>query len=147
MSNDTYLPQKLFTPQEANAALPLVRAITTDLVQLSQDVIQRRQRLALLLTSRGDGPSDLYGEELEQMQADLEQDASQLEQYVEELRELGVEPKSGPAGLIDFPCLLHGRVVFLCWQLGEPAVKYWHDIEAGFAGRQEIPRDALPEKE
>ena len=139
MSNETYLPQKLFTPKEANAALPLVRAITTDLVQLSQDVIQRRQRLALLLTSRGDGPSDLHGEELEQMQADLEQDASQLEQYVEELRELGVEPKSGPAGLIDFPCMLNGRVVFLCWQLGEPAVKYWHDIEAGFAGRQEIP--------
>ncbi len=142
MAHEIYLPQKLFTPKEANAALPLVRAITTDLVQLSQDVIQRRQRLALLLAGRGEGPTDVYGEELEQMQAELETDAGQLEQYVEELRELGVEPKSGPAGLIDFPCMLDGRLVFLCWQLGEPAVKYWHDIDAGYAGRQEIPEVA-----
>lgn len=143
MPHETYLPSKIFTPAEANAALPLVRAITTDLVQLSQDVIQRRQRLAVLLAARGDGPVDLYTEELQQMQDELERDAAQLEAYVEELRELGVEPKSGPAGLIDFPCMMNGRLVYLCWQIGEPTVQYWHDLDAGYAGRQELPPELL----
>lgn len=143
MAHETYVPQKIFTPAEANAALPLVRAITTDLVQLSQDVIERRQRLAVLLAARGDGPVDVYTEELQQMQEELERDAAQLEAYVEELRELGVEPKSGPAGLIDFPCLLDGRLVYLCWQYGEPAVRFWHELDAGFAGRQELPPELL----
>ena len=143
MPHETYLPPKIFTPAEANAALPLVRAITTDLVQLSQDVIQRRQRLAVLLAARADGPVDLYTEELQQMQDELERDAAQLEAYVEELRDLGVEPKSGPAGLIDFPCMYNGRLVFLCWQIGEPAVHFWHELDAGYAGRQELPPEWL----
>src|SRR5690606_13314021 len=101
-----------------------------------------RQRLAVLLAARGNGTADVYTEELQQMQDELERDAAQLEAYVEELRELGVEPKSGPAGLIDFPCMMDGRIVYLCWQYGEPAVQYWHELDAGFAGRQELPPEA-----
>jgi hypothetical protein len=51
---------------------------------------------------------------------------------------LGVEPKSGPEGLIDFPSLVDDRLVYLCWKLGEPEVLYWHELEAGFRGRQSL---------
>jgi hypothetical protein len=61
-----------------------------------------------------------------------------LQEYVEELRQLGVEPKNGPEGLVDFPAMLDGRPVFLCWKLGEPEVMFWHDLEAGFQGRQPL---------
>jgi hypothetical protein len=131
---------KLFTLAQANATLPLVRAIVTDMVRLARDVEERRQRLTLIMAGRrGATTSSLYNEELEQAEADLEKDHDQLREYVRELQELGVEPKDPLVGLVDFPCLLDGRVVYLCWKLDEPRIDYWHEIEAGFAGRQPLP--------
>ncbi len=130
---------KLFTPEQANATLPLVRAIVTDMVDLARDVEERRQRLTLLMAGRhGTSSNPLYNEELEQTEIELEKDHDQLRDYVRELQELGVEPKDPFAGLVDFPCLRDGRVVYLCWKLGEPRIDYWHEIEAGFAGRQPL---------
>ncbi len=136
--SDAYRPTKLFTVEQANAVLPLVRAITSDLVQLSREVMERRERLALLSTGRSSAAKDLYSEELAQIEEELDKDSEQLQAYVDELRELGVEPKSGPEGLVDFPCLMDDRVVFLCWKLGEPEVTHWHELQAGFAGRQSL---------
>ena len=51
---------------------------------------------------------------------------------------LTVEPKGAAEGLVDFPAMLNGRLVYLCWKLGEPEVQYWHDLEAGFQGRQPL---------
>jgi hypothetical protein len=131
-------PQKLFTVEQANAALPLVRAITTDLANLSRELIDRRERLALLSAGRPSNAKDLYSEELSQIEEELEKDGDKLQDYVDELRALGVEPKSGPEGLIDFPSLLDDRLVYLCWKLGEPEVLHWHELDAGFSGRQSL---------
>src|SRR6187549_2878802 len=129
-------PKRLFTIEQANAMLPLVRAITGDLASLAKDVVERRHRLALLTSGRDLKPGDPYSDELAQMEAELERDAIRLQGYVDELRELGVEPKGAVEGLVDFPCLLDGRIVLLCWKLGEPELLYWHDLDSGFAGRQ-----------
>lgn len=135
---DEYRPSKLFTVEQANAALPLVRAITTDLVALGE-VVDRRQRLALLTSGRQQqSHRDIYSEELEQIEEELEKDGERLQDYVEELRQLGVEPKSGTEGLVDFPSLMDGRIVFLCWRIGEPEVLHWHELESGFAGRHPL---------
>jgi hypothetical protein len=138
MSSHDYKPARLFTIEQANAMLPLVRAITADLAGLARDVMERRHRLALLTAGRDLKPGDPYSDELAQMEGDLERDAARLQEYVEELRELGVEPKGAVEGLIDFPCELDGRIVYLCWRLGEPEVLYWHDLDAGFVGRQPL---------
>ncbi len=144
MSNqDERLAPKTFTVEQANAMLPLVRAIVSDLAQLSRDVIERRQRLALLLSGRPDKRHDVYSEELSQVQEELEKDAQRLQEYVDELRQLGVEPKNGPEGIVDFPALMDGRLVYLCWKLGEPEVLFWHELDAGFAGRQPLVADSL----
>jgi hypothetical protein len=66
-----------------------------------------------------------------------------LQEYVEELRHLGVEPKGAVEGLVDFPCQIDGRIVLLCWKLGEPEVLYWHDLDTGFAGRQPLTAGAM----
>ncbi len=134
----SYKPKKLFTVDEANAMLPLVRAIVKDLAELSRDVIDRRQRLAHLLDGRELDPQDVYASELAQVEEELEKDSRRLREYVDELRELGVEPKNAPEGLVDFPAMIDSRQVFLCWKLGEAEVVFWHDIEAGFAGRQPL---------
>src|SRR5438093_4458289 len=135
MAVDEYKPTRLFTIEQANAMLALVRAITTDLANLAKDVVERRHRLALLTSGRDLKPGDPYSDELAQMESELELDAARLQGYVEELRELGVEPKGAVEGLVDFPCKLDGRVVLLCWRLGEAEVLYWHDRDSGFTGR------------
>ena len=135
------IQRKIFTPTEANATLPLVSAIVSDLVGLSRELTERRQRLALLQGGKANNPRDPYHEELVQVQKDLEKDSLRLRDYVEELRALGVEPKSGAEGLVDFPALLNGRKVYLCWKLGESRVLFWHDLDAGYVGRQPLRPD------
>jgi hypothetical protein len=135
---DSQTPTKIFTVEQANAALPLVRAITEDLVRLSREVIERRERLALLSAPRAGTARDPYAEELAQIEEELEKDGQQLQSYVEELRALGVEPKSGPEGLVDFPAMIDDHLVYLCWKLGEPEVLHWHELDAGFRGRQSL---------
>src|SRR6267142_5060990 len=138
MTVEEYKPARLFTIDQANAMLPLVRAITGDLAKLAKDVVERRHRLALLTSGRDLKPGDPYSDELAQMETELERDAVRLQEYVDELRQLGVEPKGAVEGLVDFPCQLDGRIVLLCWRLGEPELLYWHDLESGFAGRQPL---------
>jgi hypothetical protein len=62
-------------------------------------------------------------------------------QAVREVESLGVQIKDYDAGLIDFPCEYEGRIVLLCWKIGEEEINYWHEIEAGFAGRQLLTDD------
>lgn len=141
------LPRRmLFTPEEANAALPLVRVIVRDVVRLARDVVDRRERLSFLLNRKGPDPSDFYRDELAQVQANLEDDAQRLREYIRELADLGVEPKSATEGLVDFPSEMDGRRVYLCWKLGEPEVLYWHEVEDGFAGRQPLVAGAAADE-
>ncbi len=132
-------PPKLFTVEEANTTLPLVRAIVSDLVRLAREVVERRQRLSLLSTGRDAQIRDFYSEELEQIEEELDKDSRRLQGYVEELRELGVEPKSATDGLVDFPTIIEGRMAYLCWKFGEPEIRFWHDVESGYRGRRPLP--------
>lgn len=138
MDLGAYEGRKLFTLEQANATLPLVRAIVRDLVQLSEEVAERRERLAHLTSGRSASQQDVYSEELTQIQDELEKDAQRLGDFVAELVELGVEPKDPLLGLVDFPSLMDGRVVYLCWKHGEPEVLFWHELEAGLRGRQPL---------
>ena len=63
---------------------------------------------------------------------------SQLMFLIHQIKDLGVLLKDAEKGLCDFPYLRHGKVVYLCWQLGEENIGYWHDIETGFAGREPL---------
>ena len=144
MPDSVQKPAKTFTLEEANRTLPLVRAIAKDLSDLSRELIDRQQRLDLLRGDREHNREDPYLDELAQVETQLEQDAKRLEEYVEELRELGVEPKNAPQGLVDFPSMMEGRLVYLCWKLDEPEVLYWHEVDAGFAGRQPLGVESSP---
>jgi len=133
--------KKYFTVGEANATLPLVRAIVRDVTELAAELRERHGRLERLRP--GDrGLSEAHGEELRQAEAELERAQERMQGYERELRQLGVELKDYFTGLVDFPALLDGRPVYLCWRLGEPEVAHWHDLEAGFAGRQKLMADA-----
>jgi hypothetical protein len=132
---------KYFTVAEANRTLPLVRAIVRDISELAHELLERRERLNRLRPNDRFSLSDAHDEEMQQVQAELERGQAKMEEYVHELRRLGVELKDYLTGLIDFPSVMNGRVVYLCWRLGEPEVAHWHELEAGFAGRQKLRPD------
>jgi hypothetical protein len=128
------MTEKLFSPAQANAALPLVRLIVAD-------VVQHHVRLAELVTSyqrkkREPAASQIALNEAKQ---ELAQATSQRDACVAELTDLGVQLKDAGAGLVDFPGELDGAPVLFCWKLGEERVEYFHTETDGFAGRKLIP--------
>jgi len=131
--------RKLFSVEEANKALPLVRAIVGDIVRQYRVVEGLQQRLSTVLTDRRRPSDDLYSEELVQSKNELETEEDKLRTYIEELKNLGVELKS-EEGLCDFRSMMGGREVYLCWRLGKPEVMFWHELDAGFAGRQRLTK-------
>jgi hypothetical protein len=129
--------RKFFTVEEANNTLPLVRAIVGDVVRQYQSVQSLRQRLSSLRHDIRKPATDVYSEEIAHSQAEHEAEEARLAGLIDELSNLGIELK-GPDGLCDFPSLRDGRVIYLCWRLGEPQVSHWHEVDAGFAGRQPL---------
>jgi len=138
--------RKHFTVQEANATLPLVRAIAKDLTELASEVIQRRERLSCLPCGCGCDTDDPYREEVAQIAEELDKDSRRLRGYVEELLELGVKPRSITQGFVDFPAVLDGQPVYLCWRLGEPEVLHWHQPGATFRDRRPLAAGVADEE-
>jgi hypothetical protein len=140
-SKSLRVKRKHFTVGEANAMLPLLRSILRDVTALAQTLQERQQSLSRVHAKAGGNVRDVYQEEVEQANAALERDQERMREYELELKNLGVELKDYFTGLIDFYSLRDGREVFLCWRLGEPEVSHWHELEAGFAGRQRLTAD------
>jgi hypothetical protein len=133
---------KFFSVEEANKALPLVKAIVGDIVQQFQAVNELKQRLSSVHRDRRRPTNDAYAEETAQSQAELDLEETKLANFIDELIRLGVELKGPADGLCDFPSLRDGREICLCWRLGEAEVTHWHEKNAGFAGRQPLDRPA-----
>lgn len=133
--------KKYYTPEEANQTLPLVKAIVADIVRQFREVHERKERLAQILSSRNPSNREsesVYSEETAQIEEELDKDAGVLQGYIDELEKLGVELKDYARGLVDFPAMMDGREVYLCWHLGEDEIGYWHELDAGFQGRQSL---------
>lgn len=125
---------KLFTVEEANRTLPLVRRIVDDIVQQHRQWRERILELDLLASTRAD-ETRTRAEELEREAQAL---AREIEGYKRELEELGMQLKDPRLGLVDFPSEMNGRAVLLSWRLGEPEVGFFHEVDAGYAGRQPL---------
>jgi|SRR6516162_10069560 hypothetical protein len=133
--------KKFFTPGEANATLPLLRAIVQDISSLAVTMRGRHERL-MKLTGAADRRASAA--EIESLQSELEQTEETMHGYLQELDGLGVLLKDFVTGLIDFPAWMDDHEVYLCWRLGEPEVGHWHEIDAGFAGRQKLHPSIQP---
>jgi hypothetical protein len=134
---------KRFTVEQATNTLPLVRRIVEDLVVTVgrwQDRI-REYELASAAPLSGTAASEAMVTRAAELEREAEQLARDVDGYVAELGSLGIEVKDYAQGLVDFPAERDGRPVYLCWRLGEPSVQFWHEVDAGFAGRQ--PLDPL----
>lgn len=133
--------KKYFTVEEANATLPLLRAILRDVTTLAHELRDRDQRRLRLESSGSAGAA--HDEEVQRIYEELERDQDRLRDYVDELKRLNVELKDFFVGLVDFPCWMDDHEVYLCWKLDEPEVAHWHEMDAGFGGRQKLKQQVL----
>lgn len=134
---------RLFTVREAEATLPLVRRVVGDLLQAYprwKDLVARYE----LLTAPRRAEEGESTEVLELRDA-AALEAERINGYLLELEEIGCVFKGFEAGLVDFYALREDRLVFLCWRMGEPHIAHWHEVDAGFEGRQAIDHTMLAE--
>jgi hypothetical protein len=122
------VPRRAFTPEEANRALPLVRRIVDDL-------LERGRELKALAPKQSEPAVRDHVRELER----------EIQGFARELEAVGCSYKDWgfESGLVDFPSVIDGRPVLLCWKDGEQRVEWFHAPEAGFAGRTRIPERLL----
>lgn len=121
----THIDTKYFTPKEAVKTLPLVKSIVKDILRCGNDLkeiseandddFKNNNKIRLLII--------------------------EMQKYIEELEDLGCSFKDWnfTVGLVDFPSIIDGEEVLLCWKSDEDTIKYYHSEESGFAGRKPIP--------
>ena len=115
-------PLRYFTPAEANALLAGVRVELDAAAELG-----RRMKAALE-----------SGRPRAELMKDVERLREEAQGHIDRIRERGVEVKGLDVGLLDFPALRDGEMVYLCWRDGEDAIEWWHPLHTGFAGRKRI---------
>lgn len=134
---------RIFTLEEAEATLPLVRRIAGDLsaeFDAWRTAVGEYEILAGASTSEA-GETD----DLREAQQRVTEHARRVSAFLAEMDALGCVFKGFEEGLVDFYTLRDDRLVFLCWRLGEPRITHWHEVDDGFAGRRPVDDRILTE--
>ena len=128
MTTDT----KYFTPAEARRTLPLVKKIVKDILDTSREMRLLAEEL------NGKVESD----------PDIQKLGADIESFLSELEEIGCYFKDWnfTIGLVDFPSVIDDKEVFLCWKSDEDDIRFYHDMQEGYAGRKPIPEEYFIEE-
>ena len=123
---------KYFTPAEARRTLPLVKKIVKDILDTSREM----RLLADELNSKVESDPD------------IQKLGSDIESFLSELEEIGCFFKDWnfTIGLVDFPSVIDDKEVFLCWKRDEDDIRFYHDMQEGYAGRKQIPEEYFIEE-
>ncbi len=122
---------RYFTLEQANATLKVVRPLVEQILAIRQAILDKQPDVWPVLekaTGNGGGPAASL----------LAVDFDRLDSLVRQIQAMGVELKDINLGLLDFPALREGRLVYLCWKYGEDEIGFWHEVDAGFGGRQPL---------
>lgn len=123
--------QKHYTLEEARALLPQVRVWFTQIQETRERLRQIEARIGQLLA----GGADAAGGSSVNTQIKL---LAELQGVMHEFAQREIQIKDLNRGLIDFPALIGGREVFLCWEQDDEDIEFWHELDAGFAGRERL---------
>lgn len=134
---DPLIIRRTFTLDQANAALPLVKAILRDVMRWERKVRHTRFRLKFIRRG-GDELRYMFENEICALERELSEAENSLERHLGELMELGIEPEGPAIGVVDFPCEQEGQTFFLCWRYGETSIEYWHSLTGGFPNRKPL---------
>ena len=133
-----------FTIAEANAMIPTLEKFVRRLQALLDQARARYREMEMIkaVGYREDGTL-IMAVDYRQAKEEFERAIAEANEIVEQINSSGCQLKSIELGLVDFPARIHGQEVWLCWKLGEPAVRFYHGLEDGYAGRRPIPPEAL----
>jgi hypothetical protein len=131
---------RLFTLKEANTLLPQVRELLEAIQDRAALVAEVQVGLESFREQKRRGEHAVEGEArlVQEALGEAGRIGAELRTAIEALLALGCELKDLRTGLVDFPALRESRTVYLCWRLGEDEIRYWHELDAGFGGRQPL---------
>jgi hypothetical protein len=136
------MSDRYFDRNEAEELLPMIASVLNEAREQKQtmDVLDRdlAQAAAKIMVMGGWIPPH---RELAEKRARRDQSRDRIKQAIEQLQEIGCVLKDLDEGLVDFPAMLDGREVYLCWKLGEERIGFWHGLDEGFAGRKPLEDD------
>ncbi len=124
----SYLFDKHYTRAQARQLLPQLTTWLRQLQQLHEAITRHETRMSGAIN----GGADMGGETVNSWIKDL----AGYQEVMHELQTRRIQLKDLSRGLIDFPAIIGGKEVFLCWELGEEDIEYWHDLDAGYIGRE-----------
>jgi hypothetical protein len=122
--------RKHYTREEARALLPQVREWLRRIAQLHADLERLEERLSGLMSPGCDLGGDLVNQWVKTLAG--------LEEVLVEFQRREIQVKDVARGLVDFPAIIGGKEVFLCWEQDEEDIEFWHELDAGYAGRERL---------
>ncbi len=139
--------KRLFTLEQANKTLPLVRHIVDE---IQREYCRLVDQVELLQRLEANGASSIdtsHLEELRPLRQESDNAKAAIIRCAQELESIGAILKGPMDGLVDFPAMRDGKVVYLCWKAGEESIQHWHEIETGFTGRTTIESGEFAQSE
>jgi hypothetical protein len=124
---------KHYTRQEARALLPQIRDWLAQLIQSRKELEESDRQMSVRLAQG----CDLGGQPVTHWVRLL----AQIKELVEQFSRREIEIKDLERGLIDFPAIIGGKEVFLCWEKDEDDIEFWHDLNTGYTGRERLEED------
>lgn len=122
---------RFFTLSEANETLKIIRPLMDEVQAIRRKILaDQPEAWPAIEKSAGNGGNKALSR--------LVQDFGRLDALIHQIQDTGTQVRDINIGLLDFSAMREGREVFLCWKHGEGAIAFWHDVDAGFAGRQPI---------
>ena len=133
------MAERTFTLEEAQSLLPVLESLLRTAIdgkKLIESVDAELQEVAHRVFLNGGTFLNIV--HLARRKAEREKAIQRVKDSIAEIDSIGVQVKDLDIGLLDFPCVVDGRTVLLCWRLGEKAITHWHGVSEGFAGRKPI---------
>ena len=122
---------RIFTLEEANAEVIRIRPLLAEIIAIRAEIMDKRPEVWSVLAKAASNGGN-------RVSAQVDQDFIRLQNLLKNILEAGVEIKDIDTGLVDFRSLRDGREVYLCWKFGEDLIQFWHELDAGFSGRQRL---------
>jgi hypothetical protein len=129
---------RVFTLEEANAALTELRPIVERMVQHRRDLTAAQTRQAELVTRIAGNGGDMVPSDLHDLAETIQREADAISDCAEQINQVGAQVKSLEEGLLDFPAKRGEEDVLLCWKLGEDEIRFWHGTDEGFSARKRL---------
>jgi len=130
---------RVFTLEEANAALTELRPIVERMVQHRRDLTAAQTRQVELVTRIAGNGGDMVPSDLHDLAETIQREADAISDCAERISQAGAQVKSLEEGLLDFPAKRGEEDVLLCWKLGEDEILFWHGTDEGFSARKRLP--------